>query len=401
MNDDLRNKLTELGLLEEQIGKLAAQGVVSDAEMAMLSEAEIREISGCTVIAAKKIVGAFAPKVEAESSSSVANTMAMQNILPALPDDPSFLELLKVGGVLKIDRTNVIAAMRAAIASDVGLYKLPDILIQRMERFAEEQDEPVGESFYRMQKLLTQRRYGDILSVFETSGSFISERRKKETLARLDAILWPALREFYSQLKSWVDNWSIGSANPGMMMMAVMMSQRSTGVLPPGVMTPPDTAVLRDEGEAVINRINKVFAGTGIPVARALAYDAMKIREVLEDPSLPSTVGAASRDQMLKTLGVDVGADFVRLEQNVTRFTLSIMEMPKVAAGDEELAYFGALYTLGAQIPWDKLGSGRSARLESTPAKNGRHPVLVVGDQPATAQGREKYPFSFDRDDMG
>lgn len=380
MNDELRTRLTELGLNEDQVGKLAEQGVVSDAEMVLLSEHEIREITGCTVIAAKKAAAAFSPK-PSEAEVEASNTAAIRNVLPALPDDQSFLEMLKVGGVLKVDRTNVIAAMRAAIASDIGLYALPDRLIQRMEAFALEQDEPVGESFYRLQKQLAERRYGEVLAALGTTGNFVSDKRKRETLERLDALLWPALRGFNTQLRAWVEAWSQGAANPAALMMAMAVSQGPRGVMPPGMLQPPDTAVLRDEGEGVVNSINKVFAGTGIPVARALAYDALRIREVLEDPSLPSTVGAATRDQMIKMLGIDVGADYVRLEQNVSRFALAIMELPKVAAGNEEVTYLSALYTLGVSVPWDKLG--RSLNLSPKASRAPRpNPAFIRGDQP-------------------
>lgn len=379
MNEDLKTRLAELGLNEEQVGKLAEQGVMGEADIALLNEQDIRDITGCTVIAAKKAAAVFAPK-PSEAEVAANNTAAIQSVLPALPDDKSFLEMLKVGGVLKIDRTNVISAMRAAIASDVGLYDMPERLIGRMETFALEQEEPVGESFYRLQKQLAERRYGDVLSALGTTGNFVSEKRKRETLERLNALLWPALRGFNTQLKTWVEAWSQGTANPAALMMAMAVSQQGPrGVLPPGMLQPPDTAILRDEGEAVINSINKVFAGTGIPVARALAYDAMRIREVLEDPSLPTTVGAATRDQMLKMLGIDVGADYVRLEQNVTRFALAIMELPKVAAGNDELGYLSALYTLGVSIPWDKLGKSPSnAPATSRPPR--RDPAFVRGD---------------------
>lgn len=159
-----------------------------------------------------------------------------------------------------------------------------------------------------------------------------------------------------------METWNQTAGNPAMAAATIASMVRGIhSVMPVGMMQPPDTAVLRDEAEAVINRINKVFAGTGIPVSRALAYDAMRIREVFEDPSLPSTVGAATRDQMLKMLGADVGADYVRLEQNVTRFALAIMELSKVNPGDEELLYFSAMFSLGTTIPWDKLTAGPSA----------------------------------------
>jgi hypothetical protein len=137
-----------------------------------------------------------------------------------------------------------------------------------------------------------------------------------------------------------------------------MAQTGAKGVMPPGMLQPPETAGLRDEAEAVIDKINKVFAGVGIPVARALAYDATRIKGILEDPTLPAAMGVTSREQMLRALGVEVGSDYVRLERNVTRYALAIMELPKVSSGNEEYGYLGAMLQLGAQIPWDKLSKG-------------------------------------------
>lgn len=374
MNEELKAKLKELGLNDEQIAKLEAEGVKNEADMALLDTGEIRSATGCGILIAKKVASAFVPALApAPSEATPAPAMASMDILPAVPDDISFLEMLKVGGVLKIQPVDVIAAMRAAIASKVGLYGLPDILLQKMEQFADEQEEPVGENFYGLQKLITTRDYGDILSVLGTSGHFVNEKRKKEVLRRLNAEMWPALRGFHDQLVAWSDSWAKGAANPAMALTFLAMASAGggRGVLPPGMMQPPETAGLRDEAEAVINKINRVFSGTGIPVARALGYDATRIKSILEEPTLPAAMGATTKDQMLKSLGINVGADYVRLERNVVRYALAIMELPKVSAGNEEYGYLSAMLTLGLAIPWDKLGTGSISVKEVRPSKAG------------------------------
>jgi len=106
-----------------------------------------------------------------------------------------------------------------------------------------------------------------------------------------------------------------------------------------------------------------VFAGMGVQITAAVGYDATKIKESLENPRLPSLTGAANRDQMLRQLGVAVSATYPRLETNLTRFVLAVLRIKDVAAGNEELQYFGALFMLGSQIPWDQLGDiGRSSK---------------------------------------
>jgi hypothetical protein len=291
------------------------------------------------------------------------------DILPTVPDDDSFLSLLKTGGELKIGKTEVISATRAALANRVGLYDLPDKISGAMERYAEGLDEPCPSAYYEIQKLITRRTYGDILKALDLEGAMrMNQRRKDELLKKLESGFWESIVSFHVQVKGWQEQWMSGAANPGMMvtMMAAAMSSGGVG-MPPGMLQPPDTSGLRDSAEGVINSINRVFAGTGIPVARALAYDAQEIKKILADDRLPSMVGAANRDQMLKMLSTSVSADYVRLERNVVKYILSVMEYPNIPSGQSEYQYLAAMLQLGISIPWDTLIRG--AQISEKPKK--------------------------------
>ncbi|MFA5359173.1 MAG: hypothetical protein WC310_05165 [Patescibacteria group bacterium] len=307
------------------------------------------------------------PKPEAPAATPAAGPSF--DVLPSVPgDDASFLELLKVGGILKIGSTEVISAMKAALANRLDMFKLPKKIMEAMERFAEDQEEPCGESYYKLQDLVTRRSYAEVLSALGVKGHLVSESRKNELLGKTD-LLWPALQSFHEQLINWQTAWTQG-ANPTMMFAAIAsMASGGNSMMPPGMMQPPDTAGLRDAAEGVINKINKVFAGHGIPIARALAYDATQIRALLEEPTLPTHMGVANREQMIKMLGVSVSADLLRLERNVCRYALAVMELPKIPSGQSEYGYLGAMIQLGIQIPWDTLLSGSSAT-----ARPGRKP---------------------------
>jgi hypothetical protein len=104
-----------------------------------------------------------------------------------------------------------------------------------------------------------------------------------------------------------------------------------------------------------VNSINYVFAGAGLPVAMALAYDAQQIRKVLESSTLPAQVGAANREQMLRMLSVAVSSDYPRLERNLKQYALGVIELQNVTSGQAELQYLLALYQLGAMIDWSRL----------------------------------------------
>lgn len=318
----------------------------------------LAKLRGVPVVAPDATVAAVA------TSASVGAGPAFNKlaILPAVPDESSFLEMLKTGGVLKVQETEVVSAVKAAFAKMVGLYELPDKILAKMEEFALKQDEPCGEAFYKLQKMLTQKRYGEILTVLGVDGNYANESRKKEFLKRLDSKLWDALINFHAQLKQWVDTWTQGMSTPNAMMMVLAAGAKGAAGLPPGLMEAPDVTPLRSAAEEVVNDINRIFAGPGIPVARALAFDATRIMGILSDPTLPALTGAATKEQMLKDLKANVGNDIIRTEQNVTRYILAIMSLPKVPS-DSEVNYFSAMIELGNAINWNIFTGKLSGKL--------------------------------------
>jgi len=283
-------------------------------------------------------------------------TGARLDILPNVPDDATWLEMLETGGVLKVDQKAVISAVRAALASRSGLFDLPQKLVERMEDHAESLEEPVPDQFYELRTYLTRRSYSEVFAALPVEGSFVTQSRKNALLAKLDSILWTSLESFHEHLNKWINTWQQGMANPAAVWGAVAaLTAGDYANLPAGMMQPPDTGVLQDAAKLVISDVNRVFAGVGIPVSLALGYDAQCIKQVLENDALPEQVGASNREHMLKMLNVAVSADYVRLERNLTKYTLSILELPKVNQTEEEIGYLTALFMLGSQIPWDKI----------------------------------------------
>ncbi|MCW3097798.1 MAG: hypothetical protein JWL77_3416 [Chthonomonadaceae bacterium] len=279
---------------------------------------------------------------------------ASLGILPNVPDDASLLAQIKANPSLKVSQSTVILAVRAALAERCGYFQIPILLVDRMEHYAESLEEPVSEDFYKLRKLVTQRDYAEIYEGMPgVDGNFVSQKRRDVFLRRLDILLWPALTSFQTQLKAWGESWQQGVMSPTTTM-ALLFGGASRESLPPGMMQPPPTDSLRDAADAVNLQINKVFAGVGVPVALAMGYDSLKIKEVLENPSLPAQVGTANRDQMLRLLNVAVTPDYPRLEENLVRYLLAILRYPSVAP-DAELGFLTALTMLGGQIPWDKL----------------------------------------------
>ena len=123
------------------------------------------------------------------------------------------------------------------------------------------------------------------------------------------------------------------------------------------MITPPDTAQLHDAGDTLVDSINRIFRGTGVQVAAAMAYDANVIRNTLEDTRLPSMIGVKNREMMLKKIGASVSSNYIRLEQNLVKYVLAFAKHDTVTS-DVEVNYFVALWQLGTQINWNELGGG-------------------------------------------
>lgn len=357
-NNQVVVRLGALGIPDDMSAKIVAElGVEKEEDLPGLREADLVGL-GMKPIPARKLIAALASKPESVNQAAVGaiNAVSFASVLPTIPSDASWLEALRTGGVLKVDQSSVISAVRAGLAWRVGLFDIPNGLVALMERFADENEEQVDPEFFKLRRQMTRHSYAEIFEAIDgLDGAYVTEARKKQLFQRIDQHLWPAIVSFYAQLKSWQEAWMQGAANPMLMMNAFMAASGGMSMMPPGMMQPPDTGILRDTADAVADAVNKVFAGTGVQIAAALAYDANQIKETLENPRLPALTGAANRDQMLRQLKVAVSATYPRLETNVTQFVLAIMRVKDQPAGNEELTYFGALFMLGSQIPWDQL----------------------------------------------
>lgn len=361
---DVRAKLAEYGADETVVNKIIDElGVESIEELASLEVSDLTG-AGMKLAKARKMVSDLktpVPDTKAPAPTTVVQTQAFQSqfesLLPSIPSDESWLNALKTGGILKVDQSSYIAAIRAALADRAGLYKIPEVLSKAMEAYADETEEQVDPTFYALRKSLTRRTYGDIFAAIDgLDGNFITDSRRKEFLSRIRDTLWPAIADSYHALDAWYNTWRASFSDPGMML-SVLAGGIGSGM---GMITPPDTAAVHDAGDTLVNAINRVFRGTGVQVAGALAYDANTIRQTMEDPRLPSMIGAKNREMMLKKIGTNVSSNYVRLEQNLVKYVLGFTSHDSVTS-DVETNYFVGLWQLGAQINWAELGIGSNS----------------------------------------
>ncbi len=357
--DPVTERLTALGVESDVIGKIKTElGAETVEDLAGLTEGDLKSV-GMKVLRARKLLTDLGPVVEVAApigAVGMTSPVTFGSILPSVPDDGNWLSALRAGGILKVEQSTVISAVRAALAHRAGLFRVPDALVEMMERYTDITEEQVDPEFFKIRKMLTRRSYGDLFEAIDgLDGNFVTEGRKKELLKRIDEKLWPTILDFNTQLRAWQEAWMSGVGNPAAMMAAVLGGARG-GMMPPGLMQPPDTGVLRDSAESVNDSINRVFRGTGAQIAAALAYEAVHIKKILENPRLPVLTGVANREQMLKQLDVAVPATYPRMEANLTQFVLATMQAKDQPGGEAELQYFGQLYMVGTQIPWELLG---------------------------------------------
>jgi hypothetical protein len=242
------------------------------------------------------------------------------------------------------------------------------MLSEKMEKFAEDCDDPVGTEFFEIRNIVIKKSYADIMHALGIEGAFVTESRKNNFLEKLESKLWSEIINFSNQLTNWNKTWTETSNNPAVLTstIASIVSGGNPNLMPTGMMGPPDTAYLKDAAESVITVINKIFAGFGIPIARALAYEAQKIVTILENNKLPMMIGATSKEMMLKMLGVDVSNDYFRLERSLVQYIAAIMELPKIGPGQNEILYLSEMLKLGVSINFNQLTNNIKTRQTHT-----------------------------------
>ena len=342
----LYERLSELGIEDaEVVSAVISTGVSTPEDLGCLKEADL-VAQGIAPVQARKLLAAIKP----------ATPTAELLVLPEAPGDDELLKALKLGGVLKVEESTVVAAIRVALANKAGYFQIPDKLLAAIEAYAEDCEEQVPAAFFALRKaLLRSGDYAEIFSGLEgCDGTYVNASRKKKFLReRLGEGLWAALRGSFEGLASWQKGWADGLAAPAMLALAaasiggVEQSASASRLLS----APPDVGPVLDGFDGLKDALNHVFRGTGVQVTAALVCDAIRTRGFLEDPNLPGHMGLGNREQMLTSLGVGVAADYARLESSLVQYALGCL----AANEDSTTDYLTQLYMLGTQIKWESL----------------------------------------------
>jgi hypothetical protein len=345
--------LVEYGVDSITAGMIQAElGIDTMEELALMNEDDLVG-RGMKLAKARKMLAAL-KKTDVNTNNTAAFDGQLQKLLPNIPTEDSWLTALKTNGVLKVEKSTVIAAIRAAIADQAGLFDIPNKLIHAMECYADKTEEQVDATIYfSLRKAITRRNYGDLFAAIEgCDGSYVTDKRRKEFLERVRNNLLPAIGDSFFALNNWYENWSTSMNTPSVLLMAINGLNGTSGV--PAI-APPDITPLHAAGETLNNSINSVFKGTGVQIAAALAYDANEICKTLKDTRLPVLTGFGSYELMLKNLDIGVSSSYAYQEENLIRYVLGFIEHASVTA-DAAQSYFVALWQLGSQIQWDAFG---------------------------------------------
>lgn len=299
--------------------------------------------------------------------------------LVQLADDRTFLTGLTVGGRLNgtVSAADAVNAVRVGMAHSIHLFDAPEKLAEIIEEYATTMETPADDSVYTLLETIRERKYAEVLGPLNVKSSAVTEGRRKEFMSRLTTTLWPGLRRFNTALKGWHEQWVAQSANPGAMMNMIGALISGGQGLIPGMVQAPDGGALRSAHSDLLTMTNRMYSGMYmVPVARAMAFDALRIVAQLNDPNLCRAAGVPNRDELLRRLRIGVTDAYARSERSIAMYTLNALELGSQT--DAELpAFAAALHMLGTTIDFDALGTEKVAGtvMEDRPARNGREVV--------------------------
>ncbi|MFA6429808.1 MAG: hypothetical protein WCV84_04915 [Patescibacteria group bacterium] len=293
--------------------------------------------------AAKEMRKAAKPVVEVPATPAVpmlptapVMTFGATYIIPDVPAGSNFLAALSASKTLTVDDVTIRAALEALYADNLGLSDIPERLAEQMEAFADTIEEPVGDQFMEVLKFVRERRYAEI----NVDSRLVTKARKAEVLKRL-RLLPKAVAQFHSALSAWNEQYeSERRSNP-------------LGVLGGRVIYPPADDVIA-AAEIVVDCLKKAFSGLGVQVAKAMAYEGLKIRETLERPELPALTGSPNRELMLKKLNCSLRNADERTEHSIAKYVIFVATtVYRNMPSGQEGPILEALYRVGQTIlPW-------------------------------------------------
>lgn len=313
-------------------------------------------------------------------------------VLPEVPDNETWMRGFKVAGKLLVNDSVCIALVRAGLAEPVGISKIPEALLVKLELEADKRQEPAGPSYWRIVNAINQRKYADVLSAL-TGGTTpsITVAQRKKLMARMSEIMLPALErsidgacDFLSRLVQ-LSGVAMGANLAG----GVQYDARVQAMLQ-ALTQVPDTGEIHELADDLRDAFNKTCSGTGMVTATKIAMEYAKVKEILDDPELYALCNVANRDQLVREMNLQVSGALVRTEESLVQFVYAMIRLDQVPP-EIEPVYVVQMCNLAARIDKSFLRKDRVAAKATT--RSGRPAAdaievegSVIEEQPAPLQ---------------
>jgi hypothetical protein len=151
MNDELKTKLLDLGFTQDQVQNLADEGVNTEADMALLSADDIKSVTKCGLIYARKAAQAFSP-VPAPAAATAGSTSGgdeipegknpttsqINNYAEQMGMDPSMLTMLMFGNMaagsgLDMDLSGIVPVPQVVGGYNPKIRNMPFMIMGQIE----------------------------------------------------------------------------------------------------------------------------------------------------------------------------------------------------------------------------------------------------------------------------
>lgn len=150
MQDELKTRLTELGLTDEQIARLADEGVQTEGHMALLTADQIKATTGVSLVHAIQIAQVFAPAPPSAPAGSTSGgdeipegssptPTQVNEYASQLGMDPSLLMMLvlgggAMGGGVEMDLSGIVPIPQIVGGYNPKIRNLPYMVMGQVER---------------------------------------------------------------------------------------------------------------------------------------------------------------------------------------------------------------------------------------------------------------------------
>ncbi len=404
--DELKRIFLEAGVAESVIESIIdSMGLTTVEDLAYFTDATAFAEAGVSGMLAQRKLAAAGAGIKAEREAAkqreaqiAAERDAQKNLdLSLLAEDVNeeeWIRDLQQGGILRFQESTYIAGIKAVLAANMGVFRAVETLSKMVTDYSIKSAIPSPKLFYTLQDIITRREYGLVFAASENNRVngvpiYATSKDMEQLMQRMMQFFVPAILDSAQKVAKWYND--LTNQKTSDFFVEQTMHESALGQST----SYPSPAALYDAGVNLRQSINQTFAGNGIQKALAIYNEYRTFVGVLNDPDLPSSVGALDKDNVLSMLGFDANAAAVRSEAFIVKFVISMIDAERLAKG-KELQFFRELHDLARQIDWSALtGNPKDAQLiatASTPLQFIGNPG-VTGAIPAATMAQPSQPM--------